>query len=128
MVAAIAGVAAPAAGAVMAHGVALYDLDYSETARVAVRRMIERWNGGVATVQQLHDDAGVQPLPPFSERDYSRKTPAESEEVTCNRCGCTYSRPVDTDARWLLCRRCSSYVRQRAARIAKEYVAWRQRA
>ena len=60
----------------MAHGVALYDLDDSETARVAVLRMLSRWSGGVATVQQLHDDAGVQPLPPFNERDYSRKTPA----------------------------------------------------
>ena len=109
------------------HGVALYDLDDSEAARGAVLRMIERWNGGVATVQQLHDAAGVQPIPPLVERDYSRKTPAESEEVTCNRCGCVYSRPADSDARWLLCRRCSSYVRQRAARLAKEYVAWCRR-
>lgn len=107
---------------------ALYDLDDSDAARAAVFRMLLRWNGGVATVQQLHDAACVQPLPPLVERDYSRKTPPESEEVTCNRCGCTYSRPVDSDARWLLCRRCSSYVRQRAARMAREYVAWCRRA
>ena len=110
----------------MAHGVALYDLDYSETARVAVRRMIERWNGGVATVQQLHDDAGVRPLPPIRD-DHGKRRPAEMEEATCNLCGESFPRVVDSGARWTMCRRCTSTVRQRAARLAREYVAWCRR-
>lgn len=50
---------------------------------------------------------------------------AELEEVECVRCDDTYQRPVDSIARWMLCRRCASTVRRRAERMVQAFVVWR---
>ena len=99
------------------------DLRSDDDARTAVLRMLARWGEG-PTAQELHDDAGVRPLPPIRD-DHGKRRPAEMEEATCNLCGDTYQRPVDSGARWTMCRRCTSTVRQRSARLAREYVGWR---
>ncbi len=99
-----------------------HDLCTNDDARLAVLRMLAQWHDS-PTAQQLHDDAHVRPLPTVRD-DHGTRKPADVEEVTCNRCGDVYQRPVDSDARWLLCRRCASTVRQRAARLAREYAAW----
>lgn len=101
------------------------DLRTDDDARAAVLRMLARWHD-CPTVQQLHDDAGVRPLPPVRD-DHGKRPPAELEEVVCVRCGDTYQRPVESRARWSMCRRCVSTVRQRSARLAREYVGWCQR-
>lgn len=94
--------------------------------RAAVLRMLARWDGCAATAQELHDAAGVRPLPP-ARNDHGKRAPAELEEVECVRCGDVYQRPVESGARWTMCRRCTSTVRQRAARLAREYVGWCRR-
>lgn len=96
------------------------------SARSTVLRMINTWHD-CETVQQLHDAAGVGPLPPTDD-DYTTRKPLDTEDVTCARCGATYSRPIESSARWSLCRSCTSRVRQRAARLAREYMAWRNTA
>ena len=101
------------------------DLRSDDDARTAVLRMLARWGEG-PTAQQLHDAAGVRPLPPTRD-DHGKRAPAELEEVECVRCGDTYQRPVESGARWSMCRRCVSTVRQRSARLAREYVGWCQR-
>lgn len=97
--------------------------DHDDT-RATVLRMLVRWQGCAPTAQELHDAAGVRPLPPLRVSRRGRHAAGELEEVVCARCGDTYQRPVDSIARWTMCRRCTSTVRQRAARLAREYVAW----
>lgn len=99
--------------------------DHDDT-RATVLRMLARWQWCAATAQELHDAAGVRPLPPTRD-DHGKRAPAELEEVECVRCGDTYQRPVESGARWSMCRRCVSTVRQRSARLAREYVGWCQR-
>jgi hypothetical protein len=65
------------------------------------------------------------PYPPIRD-DHGKRRPAEMEEATCNLCGESFPRVVGSDARWTLCRRCASTVRQRAARLAQEYASWCQ--
>lgn len=97
-----------------------------DNTRAAVLRMLARWDGCAASAQELHDAAGVRPLPPVRD-DHGRRAPAEMEDVECIRCGGVYQRPVYSDARWSMCRRCTSVVRQRAARLAREYAVWCRR-
>ena len=106
------------------HGVTVYELDVSDAARTAVLRMLARWQGCAPTAQELHDAAGVRPLPPLRDDHGGKHAAGELEEVVCARCGDTYQRPVDSGARWTMCRRCVSTVRQRAARLTREYVGW----
>lgn len=105
------------------HGVTVYELDASDAARAAVLCMLARWQGSAPTAQELHDAAGVRPLPPVRD-DHGKRPAAEQEEVICVRCGDVYERPVTSGARWLMCKRCTSTVRQRAARLAREYIGW----
>lgn len=98
------------------------DLCNDDDARQAVLRMLAQWHDS-PTAQQLHDDAHVRSLPPTRD-DHGTRKRADVEEVTCNRCGDTYQRPVESGARWSMCRRCVSTVRQRAARLTREYVGW----
>lgn len=100
------------------------DLRSDDDARTAVLRMLARWGEG-PTAQELHDAAGVRPLPPLRDDHGGKHAAGELEEVVCARCGDTYQRPVESGARWSMCRRCVSTVRQRSARLAREYVGWR---
>jgi hypothetical protein len=74
---------------------------WNDGALTAVRCMLERWQD-CATIQELHDAAGVQPLPAYiTNQSYRRSRkpvlPDGYEFAYCERCGDEFKRQGDAD-------------------------------
>ena len=88
--------------------------------------MVETWQG-CETAQQLHDAAGIRPIPP---REYQREynTPTDSDAnravaMECSACGVEFVRSARSESTRSTCPACS----KRISRDVAEFVAWCRR-
>lgn len=94
-----------------------------DAARATVLRMMEAWHD-CETVQELHDAAGIRPIPP---REYQREynTPTDSDAnravaMECSACGVEFVRSARSESTRSTCPACS----RRISRDVTEFVAW----
>lgn len=98
--------------------------DESEAARTAVLSMLERWQN-CATIQELHDAAGVMSLaPPVRTFERTPRTPEPHETVECDGCGIEFVRVVGGPDQ---CKRCRAIAAQRVRRRVGAFVEWAKR-
>lgn len=107
--------------AVEIHNAEAYQFDGSADARAAVLRMVTDWQG-CETVQQLHDAAGVTPLPPVEDDHGGGRRMPTYTTCECASCGREYqlsSHSTATNPR--LCAVCN----RRALDQCRAWLAWR---
>ena len=108
--------------AIELHDAEAYVFDSSADTRAAVLRMLDTWHD-CETVQQLHDAAHVQPLPPIEHATGGHR-PQAHEMTSCAMCGDEYERIAGSQApRAHLCKSCRVRVGKRAGAQVRAFLA-----